>query len=360
MRSFVRLQNVNAGFDSRNVLTMELTLPQIKYPKTSDQNAFVQQALQRIEVLPGVKSVAATINLPLVGTWGMGYDVEGHPNEPNQVADNANITPNYFRTMGIPIRQGRDFSEHDTTDGAPVIIINETFARKHFANENPIGQIVDAGQKRVVVGVVGDVKPRGLDVETKPQLYLPYAQKPTIAPFFTFTIRTETEPLSVAAAVQKQIASLDKDLPVANIRTMDQIVSTSLEQRRLTMGLFIGFAAIALLLAAIGVYGVVSYSVTQRTHELGIRVALGASWSDVLRLILKQGIALATIGVVVGIAAALALTRLMSSLLFQVGTTDLLTFVSVAGTLVVVVLLACYVPARRATKVDPLEALRSE
>lgn len=360
MRSFVRLQNVNAGFDSRNVLTMELTLPQIKFPKTSDQNAFVQQALQRIEVLPGVKSVAATINLPLVGTWGMGYDVEGHPNEPNQVADNANITPNYFRTMGIPIRQGRDFSEHDTTEETPVIIINETFARKHFANENPIGQIVDAGQKRVVVGVVGDVKPRGLDLETKPQLYLPYAQKPTIAPFFTFTIRTETEPLSVAAAVQKQIASLDKDLPVANIRTMDQIVSTSLEQRRLTMGLFIGFAVIALLLAAIGVYGVVSYSVTQRTHELGIRVALGASWSDVLRLILKQGIALATIGVVVGIAAALALTRLMSSLLFQVGTTDLLTFVSVAGTLVVVVLLACYVPARRATKVDPLEALRSE
>ncbi len=360
VKSFIRLQSVNAGFDARNILTMEVTLPQIKYPKTTEQNAFVQQAIQRIESLPGVRSVAATINPPLVGTWGMGYSVQGHPNAPNQIADNANVTPNYFRTMGIPVRQGREFSDADTTDSAPVIIINEAFARKHFPGENPIGQVINAGQKRVVVGVVGDVKPRGLDVETRPQLYLPYAQKPTMAPFLTFTIRTETEPLSLAAAAQKEIESLDQDLPVANIRTMDQIVSTSLEQRRLTMGLFIGFAVIALFLAAIGVYGVVSYSVTQRTHELGIRVALGARWVDVLRLILNQGFVLAAIGVIAGVGAALALTRLMRSLLFQVGTTDVATFVSVATALVVVVLLACYVPARRATKVDPLEALRSE
>ena len=360
VKSFLRLQSVNAGFDSHSVLTMEVTLPRIQYPKTTEQNAFVQQALRRIEGLPGVKSVAATINLPLVGTWGMGYAVPGHPNEQNQVADNANVTPRYFQTMGIPLLQGRDFSDHDTGDTTPVIIINEAFARKHFPNENPLGQIINAGSKREIVGVVGNVKPRGLELESKPQLYLPYAQKPTIASFFTFTIRTESAPLSLAAAVQQEIASLDKNLPVANIRTMDQIVSTSLEQRRLTMGFFTGFATIAVLLAAIGVYGVVSYSVTQRTHELGIRVALGARWSDVLRLILKQGIVLAFIGVAAGVGAALALTRLMRSLLFQVAATDVATFILVAIGLIAVVLLACYVPARRATKVDPLEALRYE
>lgn len=360
VKSFVRLQSVKSGFDAHNVLTMEVTLPRVQYPKTADQNAFVQQAVQRIEGLPGVKSVAATINLPLVGTWGMGYSVVGHTNQPNQVADNANITPNYFRTMGIPMLQGRDFSEHDTGDGLPVIIINETFARKHFPNENPLGQVINAGAKRVIVGIVGDVKPRGLDLESRPQIYLPYAQKPTIAAFLTFTVRTEPQPLSLGAAVQKEIESLDRNLPVANVQTMDQIVSASLEQRRLTMGLFTAFAVIAVLLAAIGVYGVVSYSVTQRTHELGIRMALGARWSDVLRLILKQGIVLAVIGVTVGLGAALALTRLISSLLFQVGTTDFWTFASVAGGLIAVVLFACYVPARRATKVDPLEALRYE
>ena len=360
VKSFIRLQNVNAGFDSRNVLTMEVTLPRIQYPKTAAQNAFVQQALQRIESLPGVKSAAATINLPLVGTWGMGYSLVGRQNQPNQIADNANVTPRYFQTMGIPMLLGRDFSTHDVEGAQPVIIINETFARKHFTNENPIGQLINAGGKREVVGVVGDVKPRGLDLETKPQLYLPYAQKPTTAWFFTFTIRTETDPTTLAAAVEKEIATLDPNLPVANVRSMDQIVSTSLEQRRLTMALFGGFAVIAMFLAAIGVYGVVSYSVSQRTHELGIRLALGARSSHVLRLILQQGIALALIGVAAGVGAALMLTRLMRSLLFQVGTTDLATFVLVALGLVAVVLLACYVPARRATKVDPLTALRYE
>ena len=359
VKSFLRVRHVNAGFDSSNVLTMEVTLPRIQYPKTTEQNAFVRQALQRIEGLPGVKSAAATINLPLVGTWGMGYAVAGHENKPNQVADNANVTPKYFQTMGIPILRGRDFSDHDNETGQPVIIINEAFARKHFAGENPLGQVIDPG-KREVIAVVGDTKPRGLELESKPAIYLPYAQKPTAAWFFTFTVRTDTEPLNLAAAVQQEIESLDKNLPVANIRTMDQIVSTSLAERRLTMTLFTGFAAVAMLLAAIGVYGVVSYSVTQRTHELGIRMALGARWSDVLRLILKQGIVLALVGVAVGVGAALALTRLMSSLLFQVGTTDFATFVAVASGLVAVVLLACYVPARRATKVDPLEALRYE
>lgn len=360
VKSFLRLESVDSGFDSRNVLTMEVTLPRVEYPKTTEQNAFVQQALQRIEGLPGVKSAAATINPPLIGTWGMSYSIVGHQNPALQIADNANITPRYFQTMGIRLLQGRDFSNQDTETGQPAIIINETFARKHFLNENPIGQQINAAGRRVVIGVVGDVKARGLDLESKPQLYLPYAQKPTSAPFFTFTIRTESEPLRLAGAVQKQIESLDKNLPVANVRSLDQIVATSLAQRRLIMALFSGFAVLAVLLAAIGVYGVVSYSVAQRTHELGIRVALGATWSDVLQLVLKQGVVLALVGVAFGVGAALMLTRLMSSLLFQVGTTDSATFILVASGLVLVVLLACYVPARRATKVDPLVALRYE
>jgi putative ABC transport system permease protein len=307
-----------------------------------------------------VKTVGATINLPLIGTWGMGYSVVGHDNIQRHVADNATITPHYFQTMGIPILKGRDFSERDTTDGPPVIIISEALARKHFPAENPIGQMINAGAQREVVGVVADVKPRGLELESKPQIYLPYAQKPTNATFLTFTIRTAGEPLSLASAAEGEIGKLDKDLPVANIRTMEEIVSASLQQRRLMMLLFGGFAVIAVALAAIGIYGVIGYSVAQRTHELGIRMALGAQLTDVLKLVLKEGMVLALVGVAIGIGGAFALTRLITGLLFGVTPTDSVTFGAVAGGLLVVALLACYIPARRATKVDPLVALRYE
>jgi predicted permease len=360
VKSFLRLQSVNAGFDPHNVLTMQTTLPKKQYPDTAKQNAFVQQVLQRIKTLPGVKSVAATINLPLVGTWGMGYRVTGHDNAPNQIADNANITPNYFRTMGISVLQGRDFSESDRTDGPEVIIISEALARRHFPNENPLGQTIDAGRKREIVGVVADVKPRGLELEVKPQIYLPYAQKPTIASFVTFTISTEPEPHSLAGSVEKEIRNLDKDLPVANVRTMEQIVSASLAQRRLTMFLLGVFAVMALVLAAIGVYGVLSFSVAQRSHEFGIRMALGAQLNDVLRLVLRDGMKLALVGTAIGLLAAFALTRLMSALLFGVTPTDAATFAIVSTALLLVAAFACYIPARRAAKVDPLVALRYE
>ena len=360
VRSFWHLRNVNPGFDPSHVLTMQVTLPKTQYANTARQNAFIQETLQRLGSLPGVKTAAGTINLPLIGTWGMGYSVEGHDSTQRYVADNATITPNYFHVMGIPILKGRDFSERDSTDGPPVIIINETLARRHFPAENPIGQIINAGTKREVVGVVADVKPRGLELESKPQIYLPYAQKPTNATFLTFTIRTLGEPMSLAGAAEGEIRKLDKNLPVANIRSMEEIVSTSLAQRRLMMLLFAGFAVIAVALAAVGIYGVIAYSVAQRTHELGIRMALGAQLTDVLKLILKEGMVLALIGVAIGLGGALALTRLITGLLFGVTPTDAVTFGVVAGGLMVVALFACYIPARRATKVDPLVALRYE
>jgi predicted permease len=360
VKSFWRLQNVNPGFDPHNLLTMQVTLPKAQYPNTVQQNAFVQQTLQRIETLPGVQSVAATINLPLVGTWGMGYRVLGHDNSPNQIADNANITPNYFRTMGISMLKGRDFSDLDATNAPPVIIISEALARKHFPGENPLGQRINAGISREIVGVVADVKPRGLELAAKPQIYLPYAQKPTIASFVTFTIRTEPAPLSLTGAVEKEIRNLDKDLPIANIRSMEQIVATSLGQRRLTMLLLGVFADLAVVLAAIGIYGVVAYSVAQRTQELGIRMALGAQSKDVLALVLRQGMKLALLGVALGLVGAFWLTGLLKDLLFGVRATDPLTFVALASLLLTVALLACYIPARKATKVDPMAALRRD
>jgi putative ABC transport system permease protein len=360
IKSFTRLQSVNAGFDPHDLLTMQLTLPKTQYPDTERQNAFVQQTLRRIETLPGVKSAAATINLPLVGTWGMGYKVIGHDNAPMQVADNANVTPGYFRSMGIPVLRGRDFSDRDTGEGPKVIVISEALALKHFPGENPLGQRINAGGEREVVGVVADVKPRGLELEAKPQIYLPYAQKPTSAPFVTFTVRTETPPLGLAASVENEIRSLDKDLPVANVRTMEQIVAASLEQRRLTMLLLGVFACIAVALASVGIYGVVSYSVSQRTHELGIRMALGAGGGDVLALVLGQGLRLALVGVTLGLVGAFWLTGLLKDLLYGVRATDPLTFAAVASLLVAVALAACYIPARRASKVDPMVALRYE
>jgi predicted permease len=361
VKSFLRLQSVPPGFDPHHLLTMQLTLPKTQYPDTGKQNEFVRQALERIETLPGVKAATATINLPLVGTWGMGYVIEGHPNASQQIADNANIAPNYFRAMAIPVLQGRDFSELDTNSSTPVLIISEALARKHFPDENPIGQQIRAGgAKRQIIGVVGDVRPRGLELEVKPQIYLPYAQKPTPAAFLTFAIRTEQEPLRLAGAVEKEIRDIDKDLPLANLRTMEQIVSAALAQRRLTMLLLGIFAVTAVVLAAIGIYGVLSYSVTQQTHEIGVRMALGAQGYDVLGMIMRQGLKQVLPGVILGLVGAVWLTNILKSLLFEVRTTDPLIFVFVALLLVTVALLACYIPARRATRVNPLTALRHE
>jgi putative ABC transport system permease protein len=360
VKSFLRLQSVNAGFDPRNVLTAQVTLPRSQYPDTARQNAFVTQTLNRLETLPGAQSAAVTINPPLDNAWGMGYWVPGHDNTPNQVADNAYVTPRYFRTMGVSVLKGRDFSDSDTAATAAIVIINETLARRHFRDENPLGQILNTGVKREIVGVVADVKLRGLELEPWPAIYLPYAQKQTIATFFTYMIRAEAEPLSLAGAVENEIRNSDKNLPLANVRTMEQIVSTSLAQRRLTMLLLGVFALAAVALAAVGIYGVLSYSMERRRGEIGVRMALGANRRDVLAMILRQGMKHASLGVALGLFGAFWLTGLLKGLLFGVRPTDPLTFSLIALLLGAVALLACWIPARRATKVDPLTALKHE
>ncbi len=361
VKSFLRLQSVNAGFDPRNVLTAQVTLPRAEYPDIARQNAFVRQTIERIETLPGVKSAAATINLQMDNTWGIGYQVPGRENTPNQVADNAYVTPRYFQTMGIPLVKGRDFSDRDIATTAPVVIISEALARKHFHDENPLGQrLKTAGVNREIIGVVANVKARGLELDASPAIYIPYAQKQTIATFFTYTIRAEAEPLGLTGAVENEIRSADKNLPVANVRTMEQIISTSLAQRRLTLLLLGVFALTALALAAVGIYGVMSYSMERRRNEIGVRMALGARGRDVLAMILRQGMKQVLLGVALGLFGAFWLTGLLKGLLFGVRPTDPLTFAAVASLLVAVALLASYIPARRATKVDPLEALRRD
>jgi putative ABC transport system permease protein len=361
VKSFLRLQSVNAGFDPRNVLTAQVTLPRAEYPDTARQNAFLRQTIERLETLPGVKSVAATINLQLDNAWSIGYRVPGRENTPNQVADNAYVTPRYFRAMGIPMLKGRDFSDRDIAATAPVVIISESLARKHFHDEDPLGQrLHTAGVNCEIIGVVADVKARGLELDAGPAIYIPYAQKQTIATFFTYTIRAEMGPLSLAGAVENEIRNADRNLPVANVRTMEQIISTSLAQRRLTLLLLGVFALTAVALAAVGVYGVMSYSMERRRSEIGIRMALGARRRDVLAMTLRQGMKQALLGVALGLFGAFWLTGLLEGLLFGVRPTDPLTFAVVASLLVAVALLACYIPARRATKVDPLVALRRD
>src|SRR5262249_42458453 len=277
VKSFLRLQGVNAGFDPHNVLTMQVTLPNKQYTDTARQNAFVRQTLERLETLPGVKSAAVTINLPIENTWGMGYQVPDHDNTPNQLAENAYITPGYFRTMGVSVVKGRDFSDRDTVATSPVVIISESLARKHFHDENPLGQRLNTGVNREIIGVVADVKSRGLELESSSTIYLPYAQKQTIATFFTYAIRAETEPLGLAEAVENEIRNADKNLPVANVRTMEQIVSTSLAQRRLTMFLLGLFALTAVRAGGGGDFGGVVFFVLRAARARAVPEWPGAA-----------------------------------------------------------------------------------
>ena len=367
IRSFWKLQNVDPGFDTRNGLTMSVVLNWIRYSEPHQRLAFFDRAIEQIRTVPGVVSVGATTRIPLAGGGStQPFTIDGRPAptiSEQPMAQTRYISPDYFQTIGIPLRQGRFFSDYDRDNSVPVIIISEAMARRFWPGESPIGKRLTPSfhreqGAREIVGVVGDVKTTGLEVDASAMMYLPFKQFPL--PFMSFVVRTASNPEGLVQPVSRAIYSIDKEQALTDVETMDQVLTKSLSGRRFNMTLLLTFAGVALVLAAVGVYGVMNYTVTLRKREMGIRMALGAERSDVLRLVLRQGLTLTLIGAGVGLISAYALTRLMASLLYGVTATDYVTFVSVSGVLIAVGLVASYVPARRATKVNPMIALRSE
>ncbi|MFY9609332.1 MAG: ABC transporter permease [Blastocatellia bacterium] len=370
LKSFARLQRVNAGFDAEHLLLARLSLPQAKYSNLVSVVTFYEQVSERLKNVPGVQSVGAANVLPLSGLFvRTDFTIAGRaPLSATDApaAQNRWVSPGYFGTMRIPLLQGREFTDGDNMIGKGVAVIDETLARCHFRNENPIGAHLKFFDRDFeIVGVVGAVKHNGLDDEPTPTLYAPLAQVPNsnlafLASNMSLAVRTGVEPLALQTTLRREVQAVDGEVPASSIKTMGQFISTSVASRRFNLLLLVVFAGAALLLAATGIYAVISYSVTQQTHEIGIRLALGAAPRDVLKLVVGHGMALALAGVGVGLIAALGITRLMTSLLFEVSATDPATFLAVSVILAGVALGACFVPALRATKVDPMVALRYE
>ncbi len=371
IRSFVRLVGVHPGFDTAHLLTFKVSLSQSKYASDKLCMAFFQQLLARIGAVPGVRSVTMENFPPLTGLGAAtGVHLLSQPQVSLMDLPVANVRvvgPEYFSTMSIPLRAGRLFNEREMAEEKHVAIINQAFADKYLNGVNPLGQkaviymksLAESGnQPSEIIGVVGDVRQMGLDVAAEPTVYWPIPE--LVYSGMTILVRTSGDPLSVVPAIHAELQQLDREQPMASIATMEQLLADSLSRARFTMLLLGIFAAVALLLAAVGIYGLIAYSVTQRTQELGIRIALGAQRRDVLRLVLGQGTRLTLLGLALGIAAALGITRLLASLLFGISATDPLTFAGVAALLAFVALLACFIPARRATRVDPIVALRYE
>ncbi len=363
VRSLIQLQNTSPGFDAHNVMTMNLTLSREKYSTPEKASSFFQELEGRVRGLPGVESVGLVTELPLSGQLNdMPFTVEGRP--PVTIdqafdADFRRVNQHYLSTLRIPLLRGRNFTEQEVRQSAKVLLISELLASQVFPNEDPLNKrliMVMGPQPWEIIGIVGDIRDRALETQPFPAMYMPtYANGRT-----NLVIRTKGDPTSITTAVRKEVHAIDPDQPVADVKTMEQWLETAVaapRYRTLLLGLF---ALLALVLASTGIYGVMSYSVAQRTHEIGVRMALGARQLDVMKLVVRQGMGLVLIGVAVGLAGAFALTRVMSSLLFGVGAKDPVTFVVVATLLTLVALVACYVPARRATRVDPLVALRYE
>jgi putative ABC transport system permease protein len=370
LRSFHRLLQVDPGFNPDHVLTFSFDLPDAKYNQ-EQQIQFYKDLLPRLRALPGVTSAAGLTPLPLSGdVYVISFQMEGHPvpksEEPS--ADLRFSSPELLRTLGIPLISGRDFSEHDDLSSTRVAIVNEAFAMRFFPGENPIGKrftpgLSEHGKKvaREIVGVVGNVRHRGLSADIVPEYYLPYSQVPGSS--LTMCLRTAGDPASVTSAARAALASMDPDLPLYDVKTLHNYVEASVAQPRLHAVLLEAFAGLALVLTSIGIYGVVAYSVVQRTQEIGIRMTLGASRSDVLKMVLNGALRLVAGGVLIGLFGAAIVSRFfssLSSLLFQVKPLDTITFISVTAILIAVSLLASYVPARRATRVDPMVAVRYE
>jgi putative ABC transport system permease protein len=384
LRSFDRLLRIDPGFNVKNLLTVAVTLPSSRYQKNTRVTAFYDQVLERVRGLSGVVAAGATTGLPLTdASDDTVFQIEGRPD--TGVIDLATpsdrnafghlyywqVTPDYFETMGIPVRHGRTLQHFDGPNSPPVVVINETMASSFWPNENPLGKRIrlsisssQSGLWAEIIGVVRDVPLRQLNEEAQPEAYLAPTQGPLIAGVtargMTLTVRTAGDPLTLADEVRREVWTLDSAAPISFVGTVEQALSQTVAQPRFNLILVGLFAVVALLLAAVGIYGILANAVRHRTHEIGIRLALGARPGAVFGLIVGQGMGLATIGVGIGLGGALVITRYLESLLYEVKPVDPLTFGGVAGLLLSVALLACYVPARRATRVDPLDALRQE
>jgi len=371
LRSFTQLRRVDPGFRSENVLTFRLSLPDSAYKDDASRAAFHERLLTKLAAVPGVRTAGAIMGVPLGGfRFSFSFAVKGRPPLPmaQQPSMEARVaTPEYFRAMGIPVLRGRSFDAHDAASAPPVAVISEAAVQKYFPGEDPLGRFITLGWGRgegrpnvggEIVGIVADVKDRSLAAEKQPEIYVPYAQVPTET--MDIVLRTSVAPRALLPAVEKVVHDIDPELPVARVATLDEMVARSISEPRFYMVLLGAFAAMAVFLAALGIFGVLSYSVVQRSREIGIRVALGAHPRDVLRMVLGHAATLALVGVLAGLAGALALSRAIGSLLFELSPTDPLTLGSMAVLLASVALVASYLPARRATRVDPLIALRSE
>jgi putative ABC transport system permease protein len=364
IRSFGRLVTQELGYNPEHVISMDLGLPWKKYPSLTDQTRFFERLKFRVETLPGVQSAGLVRGLPLSGqNVGMSIGIPGAPppapGEPWDAAY-AQVSPGYFRTMSIPLLQGRDFTEQDRTNAVPVTVVNETFVKDFKLGTNVLGRLIDfGGVKNIeIIGVVKDVKRTGLANAPRAEVYRTYQQQ--CWGFLSLVVRTQRDPGEITRAIRAELDTLDKEQPIENVGTMTQLIASSVGQRRLSVQLLGGFAGVALLLAAIGLYGVLAFNVTQRTQEIGIRMALGAQRRDVLSLVVGQGVRLVMMGVGIGVMAALALARVIRSMLYEIPPTDSVTFTVAPLTLIVIALLACWLPARRAARVDPMEALRYE
>jgi predicted permease len=371
VRSFMRLQALDLGFRAENLLTMSIDVPRSRYSGTQQHVDFYNQLLERAEALPGVISVAGTAEPPLMGyNMTFSFAIEGRPSgDPDGREDPVSLrsmTPGFFRTMGIPLLSGRVIDTGDRAGAPAVIVINEALARRHWPGENPVGQRIsfvgpEGPDWWEIIGVVGATRHSGADRPADPALYIAHAQKTwDWMSWMTIVARTDGAPLALAPAFREALRQIDDRLPIERLSTMNELYADSNARRRFAATLFGGFAALALVLGVIGIYGVLSYSVARRTRDIGVRIALGARRSSVAAAVVRQGLTLAVAGVVIGLAAAYVLTRFLESLVFGITTTDTVTFVAVPILLTAVAALAAYLPARRATRVDPVQALRAE
>jgi putative ABC transport system permease protein len=367
LKSFSRLTRVNPGFDPENVTTLSIALPQTRYPQRAQQAEFYRRLVEEAAALPGVESAGVTSYLPIGGGTRFVYICpegtvcQGIGKDP--IAAVRHISPGYMKTMRVPLLRGRLFNEHDIANSRTVCVINEQIASKFFAGQDPVGKRLIQSRGNIdteIVGVVGDVRYRGLNAETTAELYVPFGQSAVPIPNMSLVLRSSSALQSLVISVRATVAKLDPDLPLSNIASMSEVISVSVEQPRLTARVVAAFGGLALFLAAMGLYGVMAFSVLQRKQEIAIRVALGASPAAILNLVARQGITLVGAGIAVGLAAALALTRLFSAILFQTNARDPLTLASISILLMLVAMLACYLPARRAMRVDPILALRHD